>query len=78
MDIKIILTEEQLKQIFDQESKRIVGTCLHRFESHTDPVEQKKAIKDVIYENLRVLRDMLILNGKESILLKKSEHKSKE
>ena len=72
MDIKIILTEEQLKQIFEQESQRIVGTCLRRFETHTDPKEQKKAIKDVLYENLRVLRDMIIINGKEAIKL---EHK---
>lgn len=69
MDIKIILTEEKLKRIFEQESSRIVGTCLKRFETHVDPIEQKKAIKDVLYENLRVLRDMIIANGKESIRL---------
>jgi hypothetical protein len=72
MEIKITLTENELKSIFEQESKRIVGTCLHRFESHSNPEEQKKAIKDVLYENLRVLRDMIILNGKEGIRL---EHK---
>ena len=69
MDIKIILTETQINQIFEQESKRIVGTCLKRFETHSNPIEQKKAIKDVLYEMLRVLRDMLIINGKESIRL---------
>jgi len=73
MEIKIIITENLLKQIFEQESKRIVGTCLHRFESHSNPEEQKKAIKDVLYENLRVLRDMIILNGKEGIKLTKKE-----
>lgn len=69
MDNKITINESLLRQIFDQESKRLVGTCLHRFESHNNPEEQKKAIKDVLYENLRVLRDMIIINGKEAIKL---------
>jgi hypothetical protein len=69
LDIKIIISEEQLRNIFDQESKRIVGTCLKRFESHINPTDQKAAIKDVLYENLRVLRDMIIINGKEAINL---------
>jgi len=77
MEIKIIISEEQLKNIFEQESKRIVGTCLHRFESHTDPNEQKKAIKDVLYENLRVLRDFIIINGKESISLTNTSEQKK-
>jgi hypothetical protein len=75
MNSKIILDEQTIYAIFEQESKRIVGTCLHRFETHTTPEEQKKAIKDVLYENLRVLRDMVIINGKDSIHLVSNDKK---
>lgn len=75
MDSKIIINESLLRQIFDQESKKIVGICLKRFEIHNNTEDQKKAIKEALYENLRNILDLLVYNGKESILLKKSESK---
>lgn len=71
MDVKIIVNESLLRQIFDQESKKIVGICMKRFEIHNNPEDQKKAIKEALYENLRNILDMLIINGKESINLTK-------
>ena len=71
MENKINLPEKLLRQIFMQESSRIVGCCLKRFEIHSNPEDQKKAIKEALYENLRVLQDMIIAYGKESINLEK-------
>ena len=69
MDIRIKIDESLLRQIFDQESKKIVGICMKRFEIHNNPTDQKKAIKEVLYESLRNILDIIILNGKESINL---------
>jgi len=69
MDTKIIINESLLRQIFDQESKKIVGICMKRFEIHNNPEDQKKAIKEVLYESLRNILDIIVLNGKEGISL---------
>jgi hypothetical protein len=69
MNIKIIVDESLLRQIFDQESKKVVGICMKRFEIHNNSEDQKKAIKEVLYESLRNILDIIILNGKESISL---------
>jgi len=68
MDIKIILTENLLNLIFDQESKKIVGKCMKRFELTNDKELIKKEIKELLYECLRDIKDILLLN-KESISL---------
>jgi hypothetical protein len=73
MENKINLSEKLLRQIFQQESSRIVGTCLKRFEIHSNSEDQKKAIKEALYENLRVLQDMIIAYGKEAINLEKGK-----
>lgn len=73
MDAKIIINESLLRQIFDSEAKKIVGICMKRFEIHDKPEDQKKAIKEALYENLRNILDLLIYNGKESIKLTKGE-----
>jgi len=69
MNPKIIIDESLLRQIFEQESKKIVGICMKRFEIHNNPEDQKKAIKEALYENLRNILDILIINGKEGISL---------
>ena len=68
MDIKIILTENLLNLIFDQESKKIVGKCMKRFELTDDKELIKKEIKELLYECLRDIKDILLLN-KEGINL---------
>lgn len=69
MDAKIIINESLLKQIFDQEARKTVGIVMKRFEIHNNPEDQKKAIKEVLYENLRNILDTIIYNGKEGINL---------
>lgn len=69
MNTRINIDENLLRQIFDQESKKIVGICMKRFEIHSNPEDQKKAIKEALYENLRNILDLLIINGKDSISL---------
>jgi hypothetical protein len=69
VDNNIIIKESLLRYIFDTEAKKTVGICMKRFEIHSNPEDQKKAIKEALYENLRNILDMLIINGKESILL---------
>jgi hypothetical protein len=69
MDTRIKIEENILKYIFEQESKKIVGICMKRFEIHNNPEDQKKAIKEALYENLRNILDLLIINGKEGISL---------
>jgi hypothetical protein len=72
MDIKIILTEGLLNTIFDQESKKIVGKCMKRFELTDDKELIKREIKELLYECLRDIKDILLLN-KESIKLTRKE-----
>ena len=69
MDTKIKIEENLLRQIFEQEAKKIVGICMKRFEIHKNPEDQKKAIKEVLYESLRNILDIIIFNGKEGINL---------
>lgn len=77
MDTRIKVDENLLRQIFDLESKKIVGICMKRFEIHSNPEDQKKAIKEAIYENLRNILDILIINGKEAVSLTNTNVRSK-
>jgi hypothetical protein len=91
MDNKIKLTEETLNQIIDNEARKLVGTCLKRIEIpieikikegkevilNKEELENLKAqLKNLIYESLRTIRDIIRITGKESINL--TNTKSKE
>ena len=84
MDNRLKISEETLNQIIDQESKKLVGTCLKRIEipleikskegkelilNEKDLENLKAQLKNLIYESLRTIRDMIRINGKESISL---------
>jgi hypothetical protein len=84
MDNKLKISEEVLNQIIEQESKKLVGTCLKRIEipleikskegkelilNEKDLENLKAQLKNLIYESLRTIRDMVRINGKESISL---------
>jgi hypothetical protein len=69
MDIKIVIDEKLLNQIFQLESVKLVGKCLKRFELTDDKELIKKEIKELLYEGLRDIRDMLSIYGKDSIRL---------
>lgn len=81
---KITLTEGILNEIIDQEARKLVGTCLKRIEIpmeikvkegkevilNKEELENIKAqLKNLIYESLRTVRDMVRISGKEPIRL---------
>jgi hypothetical protein len=69
MDNKLKISEETLNYIMDQESKKIVGKCMKRFELSDNKEEIKSQVKELLYEFMRDLRDTLRINGKEGISL---------
>ena len=69
MDNKLKITEETLNYIIDQEARKTVGIILKRYEFIEDKEVLKKEIKEVLYEAFRNLRDMIRINGKDSIRL---------
>ena len=69
MDTKLKLSEEVLNTIIDQEARKAVGIIMKRYEFIQDKEVLKKEIKEIIYESFRNLRDMIRVNGKESINL---------
>ena len=73
MDNRLKISEEALNYIIDQESKKIVGKCMKRFELSENKDEIKAQVKELLYEFMRDLRDMIRVNGKESIKLTRKE-----
>jgi hypothetical protein len=71
MNKNIIIDETLLRHIFDIESKKIVGKACKRFELSDNKEEIKKQIRELLYEFMRDLQDILIINGKEGINLTK-------
>jgi len=84
MDNRLKITEETLNKIIEQEARKLVGTCLKRIEIPIDikikegkeiilnkeELENVKAqLKNLIYESLRTIRDMIRINGKDSIIV---------
>jgi hypothetical protein len=69
MDTKLKISEETLNYIIDQESKKIVGKCMKRFELSENKEEIKSQVKELLYEFMRDLRDLIRINGKEAINL---------
>jgi len=78
MNSKITLTESFIHNLFQNESSKICGKCMKRFELSDNKEEIKKQIRELIYEFMRDLRDNIIVCGKESIHLTNIESKSKE
>lgn len=66
---KIIINEDLLNQIFKLESTKTVGKVLKRFDLSNNKEEIKKQVKEIMYEAYRDIRDIIVLNGKESIHL---------
>lgn len=69
MENKISLSESLLNQIFQQESSKLVGKCLKRFELSDNKDEIKKQVKEILYEGLRDIKDYITTYGKEAINL---------
>lgn len=60
MEKLIIIEEQMLRYLLNQASQNCVGKACKRFEIHNDPVDQKKAIKEVLYESFRDLGNAII------------------
>jgi hypothetical protein len=74
MDARLKIEENILNYIINQESKKIVGKVCKRFELSNDKEIIKKEVKELLYEFMRDLRDLLVINGKEAIhLINKDE-----
>jgi len=74
MDNKLKISEETLNYIIEQEAKKWVGIIMKRYEIIEDKEVLKREIKELLYEMFRNLRDMIRINGKESIhLINKNE-----
>jgi hypothetical protein len=84
MENLLKLSEETLNEIVDQEARKLVGTCLKRIEIPMEIKERtgkevilnkeelenvKSQLKNLIYESMRTVRDMVRVSGKESIRL---------
>jgi len=61
MDLKI--TEQYIQEVIDHEGASLVGKILKRFEIIDDQGILKKAIKELVYEEYRHVRDLLIAGG---------------
>jgi hypothetical protein len=76
MDNKLKIDENVLIFICQKEANKIVGKCMKRFELSNDKEAIKVEIKELLYEFMRDLRDILVINGKDSInLINKDETK---
>ena len=78
--MNINIDENLLKNIINAESSKLVGKVMRRWETLTNDEDRKKDIKDLIYEGLRDVRDLIIhcSNAKESIHLTLQNKKSEE
>lgn len=69
MDNRLKIPEETLNYICEQEAKKIVGKVCKRFELSENKEEIKSQVKELLYEFMRDLRDIIRINGKEAINL---------
>lgn len=81
MDPKEIrITEEYLKQLVDYVSSSLVGKLMKRFEILEDKNDIKASAKELIYEEMRTFRKLLLSyqEGRELVEFKfKSNSQSK-
>ena len=77
---KISINENTFNNIFKTESAKLVGKIMRRWETLTNEEDRKKDVKDLIYEGLRDIRDLIIACSKvnEPIHLTVNESQSEE
>jgi len=73
----IKLSKEHFEQILNDESRKIVGILLKRFEIIEDKNILKKDIKELVYESFRNLRDVIenVSKGNQEVILTFNETK---
>ncbi len=62
MELKVRL--EFLKELLNYESKNLVGKICKRFEIIENKDVLKSTVKELVYEEFRHLRDLLIAGGR--------------
>jgi hypothetical protein len=62
MELK--LSTEYLQELFDYEGKSLVGKILKRFEIIDEKEVLKREIKEIIYEEIRQIRNLLLAGGR--------------
>jgi len=60
----LTIDDEYLKEILDYSGKGLVGKVLKRFEILDDKDSIKRETKELIYEQFRHLRDLLIAHNR--------------
>lgn len=60
MEKYITIDENLLKSIFTSEAQKLVGKCLKRFELTDDKELIKKEVKELLYEAMRDVRDIIV------------------
>jgi hypothetical protein len=78
MEEEIKLSRRYLDELIDFESKKLVGKCLKRFEIIEDKSVLKSNIKELIYEEMREFRDLILAyqNGYEVSIYKFTNKKT--
>ena len=64
MSKELKISEEYLKELIDYTSKSLVGKLLKRFEIIDNRDIIKKDAKELIYEEFRQLRDLILAHNK--------------
>ena len=64
MSEKLQISEEYLKELLDYIGRSLVGKLLKRFEIIENREIIKNEAKELIYEQLRTLRDLIISHNK--------------
>lgn len=74
MDNKIEINLKTLNNIFNKEAQKLVGKCMKRFELSDNKDDIKKQVKEILYEGLRDIQDIIeACSGKEGLRLTKGE-----
>lgn len=75
---EIKINKNLLNKIIEKESAKLVGKCMKRFEISEDKDEIKKQIKEILYESMRDVMDLIIAcsMANEPIHLTKSKEKN--
>lgn len=63
-DTKLSISESYLNQVLNHRSKSLVGKLLKRFEIIEDKNTIKNEAKELIYEEFRMLREVIIAYDK--------------
>jgi len=56
----VLLSKDSVSKIFDSRSAKMVGYLMKRFETIESRDDLKREVKELIYEQLREIKDLLL------------------